>query len=33
VIGTHGASRWGRLFGNVPEKVLRFARVPVLVVR
>lgn len=33
VIGTRGASLWGRLFGNVAENVLRFARVPVLVVR
>jgi nucleotide-binding universal stress UspA family protein len=33
VIGTREASVWGRLFGNVAEKVLRFARIPVLVVR
>lgn len=33
VIGTRGASLWGGLCGNVAEKVLRFARVPVLVVR
>ena len=33
VIGTRGAPLYGCLFGDVAEKVLRFARVPVLVVR
>ena len=33
VIGTRGAPLCGCLFGDVAEKVLRFARVPVLVVR
>jgi nucleotide-binding universal stress UspA family protein len=33
VVGTSAASAWGPPFGRVAEQVLRFARVPILVVR